>query len=161
MSPGATSDDLQPAAPEDWTADWLLASWAKVIERLDTEYPDFGLGVTLNVGGAIYSGVLVSGRRWMDDMVTVLRTKSIDPRIGSALAESFEEEKERYRRPEFVIGPVRFLHLLHASLVDTRGERTGEGLSMRFRLDSVAAWAIAGWAVGSTNWTSPEPGFTY
>jgi hypothetical protein len=32
---------------------------------------------------------------------------------------------------------------------------------MRFRLDSVAAWAIAGRPVGSTNWTSPEPGFTY
>ncbi len=137
-------------APE-WEADWLLASWAGVIERLSADYPEFGLGVTLNVGGSSYSGLLVGGGRWADEMARMLQTRSVDHQIGRILAESFEEERDRYRRAEFGGAPLRFLHLLHAALVDSRGERTGEGLPMRFRLESVAAWAIAGWAVGSTN----------
>jgi hypothetical protein len=145
--------------PHAWEADWLLASWAGVIERLSADYPEFGLGVTLNVGGSSYSGLLVSGGRWADEMARMLQTRSVDHRIGRILAESFEEERDRYRRAEFGGGPLRFLHLLHAALVDSRGERTGEGLPMRFRLDSVAGWAIAGWAVGSSHGATAEPGF--
>jgi hypothetical protein len=151
MSSDAPADVIPHSRPHEWEADWLLGSWARVIERLSADYPEFGLGVTLNVGGSSYSGLLVSGGRWADEMARMLHTRSVDHRIGRALAESFEDERERYRRPDFSAGPLRFLHLLHAALVDSRGERTGEGLPMRFRLDAVAAWAIAGWAVGSSS----------
>jgi hypothetical protein len=160
MRTNAPPDVTQLPWPQDGAADWLLASWARVIERLGDEYPEFGLGVTLNVGGSSYSGLLVSGGRWADEMARMLQTRSVDHRIGRALAESFEDERDRYRGPDSGDGPLRFLHLLHAALVDSRGERTGEGLPMRFRLDSVAAWAIAGWSGGGSNATLPDPGFS-
>jgi hypothetical protein len=160
MHPDAPTDVTELPWPQDGAADWLLASWARVIERLGGEYPEFGLGVTLNVGGSNYSGLLVSGGRWADEMANMLQTRSVDHRVGRALAESFEDERDRYSRPDLRDGPLRFLHLLHAALVDGHGERTGEGLPMRFRLDAVAAWAIAGWSVGGSNATLPDPGFS-
>src|SRR5262249_53391447 len=84
-----SADMEREGANQPWTADWLLASWAKVIERVSSEHPDFGLGVTLNVGGATYSGVLVSGRRWANDMAMMLRMASMDHGIGDTLAASF------------------------------------------------------------------------
>ncbi len=149
MQPDEVRQTRKSSGLEDWSGDWLLASWAKTIESVSLEYPDFGMGVTVNVGGANYSGVLVSGRTWANEMAAMLRTTTIDHRIGQALAESFDEVHRLYEDPEFVHRPVRYLHLLHAAMVDTRGERTGEGLPMRFRVDSVAGWAVAGWAIGS------------
>jgi hypothetical protein len=145
------------ASSEEWSADWLLASWARIVEVLSLDYTDFGLGVTLNVGGSTYSGVLVSGRKWVGEMAGILRSKSMDPRIARVLAQSFDEVRQRYDDPAFLEQPQQFLHLLYASTVDPQGERTGEGLPMRIRLDSVSAWAVAGWAVGTTTWASPEP----
>src|SRR5262245_34540895 len=140
----------------DGTMDWLLASGASVIERLSVEHPDFGLGMTLNVGGASYSGLLVSGARWANEMALMLYAQSSDHGVGAAFAESFEGERRRYELGRFRNGPARFLHLVHAALVDARGEPTSEGLPMRFRLDSIAAWAIAGWVVGTTAWSPAE-----
>ena len=62
------------ASSEDWAADWLLASWARIVENLSMDYTDFGLGVTLTVGGSSYSGVMVSGRKWVSEMATILQS---------------------------------------------------------------------------------------
>jgi hypothetical protein len=144
------------ASTEDWSADWLLASWARVVEILSLDYTDFGLGVTLNVGGSAYSGVLVSGRKWVGEMAAVLQSKSMDPRISQVLAQSFDEVRQQYDDPAYLDQTPQFVHLLYAAAVDPQGERTGEGLPMRIRLDAVSAWAVAGWAVGTTTWATPE-----
>jgi hypothetical protein len=155
MSPDDTSKHQSPSEADDWAADWLLASWVKIIDDISVDYPDFGLGVTLNVGGAIYSAVLVSSQKWASEMASMIRTKTVHQGIGEALAKSFEQVQQRYKDPAFRNAPIRFLHLLHASVVDAKGERSSEGLPMRFRLDAVAGWAIAGWAIGSMNVTPP------
>ncbi|HUE58759.1 MAG TPA: hypothetical protein VMO88_04185 [Acidimicrobiales bacterium] len=144
------------ASSADWSADWLLTTWARIVETLSVEYADFGLGVTINVGGSTYSGVLVSGRKWVAEMASVLQSKAMDPRIAYVLAQSFDEVLQQYDNPEFLNQATQFLHLLHASVVDPQGQRTGEGLPMRIKLDAVAAWAVAGWAVGTSNWATPE-----
>ncbi len=144
------------ASSGDWSADWLLASWAQIVETLSVEYTDFGLGVTVNVGASTYSGVLVSGRKWVAEMASVLQSKTMDPRIARVLAQSFDEVRQLYDDPEFQNQTPQFLHLLYAAVVDPQGERAGEGLPMRIRLDSVAAWAVAGWAVGTSTWATPE-----
>ena len=144
------------ASSEDWSADWLLATWARIVEMLSVEYTDFGLGVTINVGGSTYSGVLVSGRKWVAEMASVLQSKNMDPRIARVLAQTFDGVRQQYNDPEFLNETPQFLHLLYAAVVDPQGERTGEGLPMRIKLDSVAAWAVAGWAVGTSSWATPE-----
>ena len=145
------------ASSEEWSVDWLLASWARVIENLSLDYTDFGLGVTLTIGGASYSGVMVSGRKWVSEMAMVLQSKAMDPRIARVLAQSFEDVRQVYDDPEFLERTPEFVHLLYATVVNPHGERTGEGLPMRIRLDSVAAWTVAGWAVGGgTSWATPE-----
>ena len=137
--------------------DWLLASWARIVENLSMDYTDFGLGVTLTMGGSSYSGVMVSGRKWASEMATVLQSKSMDPRISRVLAQSFDEVRQVYDDPNFYEGTPQFIHLLYAAVVNPQGERTGEGLPMRVRLEAVAAWAVAGWAIGGgTSWATPE-----
>jgi hypothetical protein len=144
------------ASVDDWSADWLLASWARIVEILSLDYTDFGLGVTLNVGGSTYSGVMVSGRKWVGEMAVVLQSKSMDPRIARVLAQSFDAVRQQYEDPEYVDQTPQFIHLLYAAVVDPQGERTGEGLPMRIRLGAVSAWAVAGWAVGTSTWATPE-----
>ena len=145
------------ASSEDWSVDWLLASWARIVENLSLDYTDFGLGVTLTIGGSTYSGVMVSGRKWVSEMATILQSKAMDPRISRVLAQSFDEVRQVYDQPSFYENTPQFIHLLYAAVVNPQGERTGEGLPMRVRLESVAAWAVAGWAIGGgASWATPE-----
>lgn len=145
------------ASSDDWSADWLLASWARIVETLGMDYTDFGLGLTLTVGGSTYSGVMVSGRKWVSEMALILQSKNMDPRISRVLTQSFDEVRQVYDDPDFYEGTPKFVHLLYASVVNPHGDRTGEGLPMRVRLESVAAWAVAGWAVGGgATWATPE-----
>lgn len=145
------------ASSEDWSVDWLLASWARIVENLSMDYTDFGLGVTLTMGGSTYSGVMVSGRKWVSEMATILQSKAMDPRISRVLAQSFDEVRQVYDDPNFYESTPQFIHLLYAAVMNPQGERTGEGLPMRVRLEAVAAWAVAGWAIGGgTSWATPE-----
>ena len=81
----------------------------------------------------------------------------MDPRISRVLAQSFDEVRQVYDDPDFLEQTPKFVHLLYSSVVSPVGERTGEGLPMRIRLDSVSAWAVAGWAIGGgTTWATPE-----
>ena len=145
------------ASSEDWSVDWLLASWARIVENLSLDYTDFGLGVTLTMGGSSYSGVMVSGRKWVSEMATILQSKAMDPRISRVLAQSFDDVRQVYDDPGFYESTPQFIHLLYAAVVNPQGERTGEGLPMRVRLEAVSAWAVAGWAIGGgTSWATPE-----
>ena len=145
------------ASSEDWSVDWLLASWARIVENLSMDYTDFGLGVTVTVGGSTYSGVMVSSRKWVAEMAMMLQSKTMDPRISRVLAQSFDEVRQLYDDPGYFEQTPKFIHLLYSSVVNPEGERTGEGLPMRVRLDAVAAWAVAGWAIGGgASWATPE-----
>jgi hypothetical protein len=153
-----TADEQPPAdqqtgsdlLPEGSDADPLLALLVSIIRSLP-EGPDgesSSIGVSLSVGGQLWTGQLVSARGWSARISDALRAAT-NPELGAAFAQLFDRFKEAHEAPPAELGeaplaktPIGYVHLLEAFPVVIGRNVEGGGLAMRFRLSEVSGWTL-------------------
>jgi len=122
--------------------DWFLLE--KILNFVELGIP---ITLTLNVSGATVSGVCISARQYMDELLSVF--KKIYSKLGDDVATKLIEiSKEEYPSPEEILerGQItrNYLHLVDARIVAPGGSPIpyNEGMLWRGKISSVDGFAI-------------------
>lgn len=130
--------------------DWFLQSTIENIVSNGIE-----IGITLNVSGLIISGVLVSGKKYFEEMSIFMKSASRQPDdISSALGDAWGKYTSIYEKPEdapdgWSVGPVGYVHLMNARFY-TAGQKpipNNQGVLWRGKLSSVDGFFIGNLSV--------------
>lgn len=125
--------------------DWFLQSTIETIIANGVE-----IGVTLTVGGVIVSGILISGKKYFDELSDVLiaasQSEDDGPRI---LGEAWKQYTVIYEKPEGASGdwrapPAGFIHLRNARFYAPGAPPipSNRGVLWRGKLSSVDGFSI-------------------
>lgn len=121
-----------PASPNE--ADWVLQHLINVICRNDTPF-----GLTVTVGGALVSGIVISPGAWIEAIANV------DGGRGSDLAshlESFATEKIG-DEDELDDDDVEYLHMREARYLGANGWLpAADGCIWRARINQITSWSV-------------------
>jgi hypothetical protein len=144
---GTASDSDTVAAPdapphegEDWFLQTIVA-YANV---------GFEIGLTLMVGGLTVSGVLISGKKYFEELGESVRAaKSQSPEMMNTLAETWSSFSRIYEKPEgasddWLLPPASYIHLRSAYVFAPGAGHlpTGKGTLWRGRVAAVDGFAI-------------------
>lgn len=146
-SEGAASRDDGPFGAEG-ERDWFLQS---VISLANSGAE---IGMTLTVGGAVVSGMLVGGKTYFKELAEMIRgaddqDEEVDPMLD-AIATSWEKLSEIYDKPEGATeewspGPFGYIHLRNARVYAPGGgvlPSSPSGVLWRGRLTQISGFAI-------------------
>lgn len=123
--------------------DWFLVSLLNIVNRGTIEF-----GITLNVGGSVVSGTLISGKKYFEEFAALFSAAlgpQGDSSEGPSVEESFRQLGQIYDMPESgegeehkQQGPVSYIHLNNASVFFTDGTiPSNAGVLWRGKLSSV------------------------
>ena len=142
--PGEVAPESQDALPAD-EGDPDLATLVRIANT-----GGMSLGVTLLVGGATVSGLLVGSAEFFDGLAAYMEARGGDG--GAVLAKLYRQQATDFRE---AIGTdfekafsapyvATFIHLQDARVFAPGGRYlpTDEGLFWRGRLDSIDGWSI-------------------
>lgn len=146
QSPPEQDDEDGPSLfdqPEG--VDWFLANLVQMADAYKIEQ-----GVTLNVGGILISGVLISGRSYFEELsgfVKVGAKGSKNAELASSIADSYGQFAQIY--PEHEVGedyphrPRNYIHLRGTVMFGSNGPMSGpKGLLWRGKLSSVDGYIL-------------------
>lgn len=141
------SDD----SDEEWpVGDHHLIMLVDAITAADAENEagNTGIGVTLLVGGALISGVMIGFGAYLDATAERWRRME-DQGDGPGMAELFAEEASRFREEAEIheVGHARYVHLREARFVHPSGlvptlRAQHEGMLMRIEIARIDGFAI-------------------
>lgn len=122
--------------------DWFLQNLVNMVNAKDIE-----LGITLNVGGFLVSGRLVSGQKYFGGFGEDLGSSFNDPEIRRNIEQSYAQLGGIYtagRKPDESITPPNYLHLMNARFVHTTGEAipSDGGVWWRARISEVSGFFL-------------------
>lgn len=122
--------------------DWFLQSLINGVNGQDTE-----LGITLNIGGFLVSGQLVSGHKYFEGFGADLGSAFTDPEAKRVLQQSFERFGGLYTSDpsnEPAIAPPNYLHLKNARFFNTAGKSIPEnrGVWWRGRVSEISGFFL-------------------
>lgn len=129
--------------------DWFLAylvHWANDI--------GFEFGITLNVGGALVSGLVISGANYFKEFAANYASGISDPSLSEGLERMFGQFSVIYEIPEedqkLKGPPPSFIHLRNAKLYQTSGNPipSGRGVLWRGKLSDVHGFSLGSLEVG-------------
>lgn len=142
-------DESTLAAAQDvevvGSKDWFLQS---IIETVISQGVE--IGVIVNTGGAIISGMLISGEKYFDELGNVMTAASeADGDIQAVLGQAWKGYKSIYQRPtdaedEWQQPQAHFIHLKNARYYAPGQSPTpsSQGLLWRGKLSSVDGFTI-------------------
>lgn len=130
--------------------DWFLQSTIETIINRGVD-----IGVTLTVGGAIVSGILISGRKYFEELGDTLASASqSDGDMQSVLGEAWKQYTAIYDEPEnapddWQAPPAGFIHLRDARFY-APGQHPipSNGVLWRGKLSSVDGFSIGNFSEG-------------
>lgn len=118
------------------------------------------IGITLTVGGAVISGMLIAGRTYFKELADMIRgvadeEEEANPML-EAIAESWDKLSEIYDKPEGATaewdpGPFGYIHLRNARVYAPGGgvlPSSPSGVLWRGRLTQISGFAIGQLAEG-------------
>lgn len=130
---------MQPLQPvEDVSGDLLLES---LVATAATD-PDFTIGLTLSVNGAIVSGDLVSLDAWLGDVSSLLaRTGEVGARFGEAFESQVQQAQLHLASEDPQV--YGYLHLRNAAVLhgEVQLPTVPDGL-WRIRIAHVSGWQM-------------------
>lgn len=145
------------------TADWLLGSLVALANSVEDQGARVGIPVTLNVGGFIVSGLMISGKEYFEIFSQIMEEGLPEALFGE---EGKEGITSMYRDFGDLYGPegddpdpisrverYNFVHLREATFLHTSGDPipTKQGMLWRTRLR-----AVDGFTLGSIVVTDPD-----
>lgn len=124
--------------------DWFLQQTIETIIQGGVE-----IGVTLIVGGAVIAGMLISGKKYFEELADAMKTTSEeDGDFQSQLADAWRRYTTLYERPDdaaddWTPGPAGYIHLRNAKLYSQgRQPLPANGMLWRGRLAAVDGFAL-------------------
>lgn len=132
------SMEFQP--PE---ADWFLESLVEMANRHNIRN-----GVTLQVGGFLISGIIVSGRRYFEGFASEYASVFTDQETADLVRQTFSKGGEIYTTadedPQEPIYPPAFIHLEQARFFNTSGKPipANRGVFWRGRISEVSGFIL-------------------
>ncbi len=113
--------------------DWFLHSLV-VISNLG-----LSVGITLNVGGAVISGTMISGKTYFEKLSKLIGSGTGDDRLRTVLSEAIAQNVAVYDDKEEDSEPaVSYIHLEDARCYYPNGNLpTNEGVLWRGKLTSI------------------------
>ncbi len=125
--------------------DWFLQSTIETVINSGVD-----IGVTLTVGGAIVSGILISGRKYFEELGDALSAASqTEGDMQSVLGGAWKQYTAIYDRPEdapedWQAPPAGFIHLRNAKFHGPGQPPipTNQGVLWRGKLSSVDGFSI-------------------
>nr|WP_288356451.1 gas vesicle accessory protein GvpU [uncultured Pseudomonas sp.] len=127
--------------------DWFLSMLVKIANNGPGEF-----GVTLNVGGSIISGMLISGRKYFDEFAKQFATPfrgenedSESPSIEATLKQfgQIYDKTENEETDDKENNPVSYIHLRDANIFFRDGTiPTNQGVLWRGKLSSVDGFSL-------------------
>lgn len=95
--------------------DWMLQILVHTVNSTDAEY-----GVTLNMGGVIVTGTLVSGRKYFEGVAEEFAAASTSKRTAAYWRRTFRQLGDTYFAPipaDQPVTPPHFFHLRDARFI--------------------------------------------
>jgi len=140
---GLTEEDFRPH-------DWALDPLQSLAAGLDDEEEETGLGVTLNIGGLLVSGTMVSSTRWKNHLTMALRGDGSEVSAAN-LADAYDDIWTRTFRPssdwrkarqeaDLPVPARRWIHLVDATIF-SGGSRFNVG-TWRAPIAEVKGWSL-------------------
>lgn len=122
--------------------DWFLQNLVNMVNARDIE-----LNITLNVGGFLVSGRLVSGQKYFGGFGGDLGSNFNDPELRRNVEQSYAQLGEIYtagRKTGESVAPPNYLHLMNARFFHTAGEAvpTNGGVWWRARISEVSGFFL-------------------
>lgn len=129
-------------------SDWFLVMLLNIVNQGTIEF-----GLTLNVGGSVISGTLISGKKYFSEFAKQFSNAIGTPEEASnepSIEESFRKLGDIYDLPEGKQGeelknqaPVTYIHLRDANVFFKDGTiPTGVGVFWRGKLSSVDGFSL-------------------
>lgn len=127
------------------SSDWFLQSTIENVVSNGVE-----IGITFSVNGLIISGILVSGKKYFEELSKTMKAASRQPDdISSALGDAWRQYTSIYEEPEdapedWRPGPVGYVHLMNARFYSA-GQKpipNNQGVLWRGKLSSVDGFFI-------------------
>jgi hypothetical protein len=122
--------------------DWFLQNLVNLVNAREIE-----LGITLNLGGFLVSGRLVSGQKYFGGFGEDLGSTFNDPEIRRNVEQSYAQLGEIYtagRKAGEAVAPPNYLHLMNARFFHTAGVPipTDGGVWWRGRISEVSGFFL-------------------
>lgn len=122
--------------------DWFLQNLVNIVNARDIQ-----LGITLNVGGFLVSGLLVSGQKYFSGFGEDLGSGFNNADIRSSVEQSYAQLGEIYtasKRPGESSTPPNYLHLMQARFFNTAGNPipANHGVWWRARVSEVSGFFL-------------------
>jgi hypothetical protein len=135
------SDDTQNTTIED-NGDWFLQSLINIVNGKDLE-----IGITLNVGGFLVSGLLVSGHRYFEAFGQEFSSAFTETDVVQSIKESFSMYGVIYtqeRSQDEDVPPPNYIHLRNAKFFNTNGNPLpgNRGVWWRGRVSEVSGFML-------------------
>lgn len=125
-----SSGDLQSDVAPD-TRDWFLQSLIDLVNGREIE-----IGLTLQVGGFLVSGLLVSGHQYFKGFGAEFARTFDDPELTEDIQRAYARWGGIYTAPKGVgetFTKVHFVHLKNARFFNTAGEPVPSNMSVWWR----------------------------
>ncbi len=121
--------------------DWFLQNLVNMVNARDIE-----LGITLNSGGFLVSGLLVSGKKFFGGLGADLSVSFTDPEVRAGIEQSYAQIGEIYAagRTGETAAPPNYLHLMQARFFHTGGQPVPatDGVWWRGRISEVSGFFL-------------------
>jgi len=121
--------------------DWFLQNLVNMVNARNIE-----LGITLNSGGFLVSGLLVSGKKFFSGLASDLSISFQDPEVRNSIEQSYAQIGEIYAtgRGGETIAPPNYLHLMQARFFHTAGQPVpaADGVWWRGRISEVSGFFL-------------------
>jgi hypothetical protein len=122
--------------------DWFLQRLIDLVNGQDTE-----IGITLNVGGFLISGLLVSGHRYFEGFGQEFCGALKDENMVKSLKEIFSEFGKIYSKENAEgeeVPPPRYIHLRNAKFINSNDNPVpgNRGVWWRGRVSEVSGFIL-------------------
>ena len=122
--------------------DWFLQNLVNLVNARDVK-----LGITLNVGGFLVSGILISGQKFFSGFGADLGSSFDDPEIRSGVEQAYAHLGDIYtpaRAGTGVTTPPNYLHLMEAKFFHIAGAPIpgNKGVWWRGRISEVSGFFL-------------------
>ena len=122
--------------------DWFLQNLVNLVNARDIK-----LGITLNVGGFLVSGLLVSGQKYFGGFGEDLGSNFNDPETRAGIEQAYAQLGDIYsasRSASQTTAPPNYLHLMQARFFNTGGHPIpgNNGVWWRGRISEVSGFFL-------------------
>jgi len=123
-------------APQE---DWFLQSLVNMANK-----NQFGMGITLNVGGFLVSGSLTGGKQYFDGFGIDFASAFSDKETAEQIKGSFGQYGEIYNSEPEQNNPPAYIHLKDAKFFNTQGKPIpgNRGVWWRGRISEVQGFIL-------------------